>query len=665
MIKKITWYIQRLRSMDGREIGYRIRQAAQTKLEAMGFCLTSPHPAAGESGRSWLANSSVFDDVVFYRDAADRILAGSFHVFALRDAKLGFPPDWNRDPKTGTKAPVSFGKQIDYRDESVVGDIKYLWEPNRHTELVTLAQAWRLTGEMRYLEGCRVLLESWFDQCPYPKGAQWVSSLELGVRLANWAATWQLLGGNDAPLFTGELGAAFRRRWLDSIYCHCHFINGYFSLHSSANNHLLGEYMGLLMATLQWPLWPESRQWQSTAREGFAREALLQTFADGVNREQAIWYHHEVADMMLLCGLAARANALEFEPAYWQRLEAMLEFIAALMDRNGHMPMIGDADDAVMVRLSQEPDWCAYRSLLATGAVLFKRADFKQAAGWLDHKSRWLLGADGERIFDALAVQDAPLATPVRQAFVEGGYFVLGRDFGSPEEIKAVFDCGPLGYLSIAAHGHADALSLTLSVAGNEVLIDPGTYAYHTQESWRNYFRSTFAHNTVCIDGSNQSEIGGNFLWLEKAQATVDACELGALMPYVRGHHDGYRRLQDPVTHAREVRFDASRNLFEVIDTLTCNAPHHVSLSWNVAESCTAQLEDGDAVIHSAGAMVRLSLDAMTFSAELLQGCEQPPAGWVSRRFDTRRPCPLLVWRGRIDAPIRLVTTISITLKPR
>ena len=78
----------------------------------------------------------------------------------------------------------------------------------------------------------------------------------------------------------------------------------------------------------------------------------------------------------------------------------------------------------------------------------------------------------------------------MRQAFLpEGGYYILGRDFETESEIRLIVDAGPLGYRAIAAHGHADALAFTLSVGGMEFLIDPGTYAYHTQGPWRQYFR--------------------------------------------------------------------------------------------------------------------------------------------------------------------------------
>src|SRR5262249_11727134 len=156
------------------------------------------------------------------------------------DAMLGFPPRWNREPKSGVDAPLVFGKTLRYRDERVVGDIKYLWEPNRHLELVALAQAWHLTRNEKYVQDCKVLLTSWFEQCPYPLGPNWTSSLEHGVRLVNWAICWHLLGAESSPLFKETDGAAFRAKWLNSIYCHCHFIDGHLSRYSSANNHLLG-----------------------------------------------------------------------------------------------------------------------------------------------------------------------------------------------------------------------------------------------------------------------------------------------------------------------------------------------------------------------------------------------------------------------------------------
>lgn len=664
-MSSLAWKLNRLRAMGVAEISYRVKQALHARLEQRGIGLARPGAPEDRVGATWCVSQPGLAEVEKYRMTADRILAGRFDVFALNDVLLGFPPRWNIDPKTGTEAPLTFGKTLNYRDEELVGDIKYLWEPNRHQELVTLAQAWRLTGEMKYAEGCRTLLESWFEQCPYPLGPNWTSSLEHAVRLVNWAVTWQLLGGSPSPqggegVFWGEAGLAFRRRWLDSIFQHCHFIAGHFSKHSSANNHLLGEYMGLFMGALMWPCWPESARWLETARRGLEEEAFKQNTPDGVNREQAIWYQHEVADMMLLCGLAGKANGLEFSADWWERLERMLEFIAALMDVGGKVPMIGDSDDAVMVRFSREPGFNVYRSLLATGAVLFERGDFARKAGAFDGKSLWLLGEAGAATFARLVTLGAAASDEAKRAFPEGGYYILGDGFGTPDEVKVVADAGPLGYLSIAAHGHADALAFTLSVGGCEILIDPGTYAYHTQKKWRDYFRGTSAHNTVRVEGLDQSMIGGNFMWLRHARAWCERWEPGAEQDCFVGAHDGYRHLDDAVLHRRSLEFDKQARVLRVTDTLACKGDHEIEVFWHFAENCRIQVSGNEISASCGECEVRMAMPGVAWSPSVASGREDPPLGWVSRRFDRKCSSSSVVWAGHISGTTALCTEIRL-----
>jgi hypothetical protein len=98
-----------------------------------------------------------------------------------------------------------------------------------------------------------------------------------------------------------------------------------------------------------------------------------------VNREQAIWYQQEVADMMLIAGLYARNSQCDFGTEYWNRWTSMLGFIASIMDVAGNVPRLGDADDAVIARLDPARDFDPFRSLLASGAVLSKDAPFARA----------------------------------------------------------------------------------------------------------------------------------------------------------------------------------------------------------------------------------------------------------------------------------------------
>src|SRR5258705_288991 len=323
-------------------------------------------------------------DAALYLAAADRVAAGKLDIFALRDVDLGSPPRWNRDPKTGVEAPLSFSKLLDYRNPRVVGDIKYLWELNRHLHLVTLAQAYSLSRDVRYFHVIWQHLESWFAACPYRTGPNWSSALEVAIRLINWSVTWQLLGGARSPLFENAESGRFRQRWLESVYQHAQFVRGYFSLHSSANNHLIGEAAGVFIAALTWPHWPSVRSCLPAAKAILEREALLQNAPDGVNREQAVSYQQFVLDFLLLPLLAGKANGQPFSIEYESRLEAMLEYLASIMDVRGNVPMLGDAGDGLVVRLAQGGDSSPYRSLLATGAILFKRGDFRLKAGALD-----------------------------------------------------------------------------------------------------------------------------------------------------------------------------------------------------------------------------------------------------------------------------------------
>ncbi len=682
----LRWTLSRLKAMSPAEWGFRMRRKVQGTAERAGIGLARAVPApSGECGKPWVAQLPTAFDTGRYTRAADRILEGTFDVFALHAVDLGFPPRWNRDPKTRIEAPLSFGKDLDYRDPARVGDIKYLWEINRHLELVTLAQSWHLTRDERYAQGCRTLLDSWFAQSPYPLGVNWCVGLEHAVRLVNWTFAWFLLGAEQSILFAGPRGAAFRQRWLASIYRHCHFIARHWSRHSSANNHLLGEATGLFAAATVWPLWPQSRRWQALARRELAQAALEQTFPDGVNKEQAVWYHHAVADMLIVAGLIARANDCELGSEYWRRLEAMLEFLASIMDVRGNVPAIGDADEGVLVRFvpgrlpaaagpsnatagppnstAAPADGNVFRSLLATGAVLYRRPEFRCKAQAFDDKSRWLLGDAAETRFRA--VESSARNLPVRRAFRDGGYFILGERFETGREVRIVADAGPLGYLSIAAHGHADALSFTLSVAGLPILVDAGTFAYRSQGRWRRYFKGTAAHNTAVVDGEDQSVYGGSFLWLEHAAVAVEAFEDSGGSQRLVASHNGYGRLTDPVRHRRTWAYSASS--LTVTDELLCSGSHTVDVYWHFAPECTVTQRGNVLRATRAGVCVELTCPPGLLPM-LVNGMEplpdgQGPLGWHSSAFDVKQAATTAVFAGQIHGDSAFRTGLRIAFE--
>ncbi len=654
--EKVLWRINRLRTMTPAEIRHRMVQAAHIRAERWGLapCVV-PAPDLARSANPWIDREARVDREV-YCAAAERIVAGRFDVFALEDVALGNPPRWNRDPKTGIEAPLAFGKQLDYRDAKIVGDIKYLWEPNRHLHLVTLAQAYALTGNGRYARTLRRHLESWFDACPFRMGANWSSALEPALRLANWALAWQLVGGTASTLFHGVDGERFRARWLESVFQHAEFVSGHFSRHSSANNHLIGEAAGVFSAGMAWPHWERSKQWCDAARAILEREALMQNAPDGVNREQAVSYQQFPFALLLLPLLAARANGEGFSSAYVGRLERMLDYLASIIDAGGNVPMIGDSDDAFAARLDPRETFCRYRSMIVTGAVLFRRGDFKAKAGALDDKTRWLLGAHAEEVFACVANEAARL--PVRREFAEGGYYILGDRFETPAEVRLIVDAGPLGYQAIAAHGHADALALTLSIGGSEFLVDPGTFAYHTEPRWRSYFRGTGAHNTVRIDGEDQSEPGGRFMWLRKANAACSAWQTSDEADLFEGWHDGYLRLDDPVMHRRRIHLLKIERRIVIEDTLQMMGRHAVELFFHFSERCEVEAAAAGFTVRHGDRAIALQLPQLSGGGStLLIGSLDPPAGWISRRFDVRVPAPTIRWSAELagDCVLRSV----------
>jgi hypothetical protein len=649
-----AWYFQRLKAMSFPEVIFRLHRSVGAQLDR--FSASAGRiPASDTNALYGLEPIMISDDAGPYVTRALPLLQHRIRVFDLKGVDLGDPPNWNKDLKSGTLTPSKAGKLIDYRDESVVGNIKYVWEASRHLMLPPLAQAYRLTGKRVYLDCLVRLIDSWIAQCPYPRGVHWCSSLEVGIRLINWSIVWRIVGGLE-HWEAAKIDQGFIRRWLDSIYRHIQFISGYYSRFSSANNHLIGEAAAVYIGTTTWPAWRMCGPIRDQAREILLEQVDAQTHEDGVNKEQAVAYQQFVLDFFILAGLAARQNDDDFPQHFWVMIERMLEFISSLMNVAGDVPMIGDADDGFVVDLSPAPDFCNYRSLLATGSILVGRGDFADKAGQVDEKTRWLI-PEADREF--AVVKSSKSDKPLTRVFPDGGYYVLGARFEKNSEVRVVLDAGPLGLGALAAHGHADALSFTMSVAGIPVFIDPGTYAYHTDRFWRDFFRGTSAHNTVRIDTQDQSEIGGNFLWSRHADVRIIDYTIDDKRQFVAASHDGYSVLSDPVQHIRRIEFDRARQVLQIEDQLICKATHDVEIFFHIPDYVAISGAENPVLLSTDRFRIRLIAEH-DLHCQVFRGDTQKPLGWVSYRFDHKQPAKTLRYAGKIDGSTTLVTNILI-----
>lgn len=632
---KLTWLFNRLSCMSVEEVLYRGRQSLTARCIKYG--LFSKHSSESPRVLNGVPIPTIIvdePDRLRYLQEADDVIAGRIKLFTSHLFEIGDTPDWNRDPLTGVVGPAVFSGDIMLTDRKLVGDIKYVWDLNRHLHLVRLAQAYALSGNQRYLDSLVNQIDSWLKQCPPFLGPNWTSSLEASIRLINWSLIWNMIGGWSSAAFSTDDGALFRSRWLASIFAHCRYIGWHLSRYSSANNHLIGELAGLYVATQTWPCWNQSAQWGGRAKAELECQATLQFSDDGVNREQAFSYHVFVSEFLLIAGITGQRSNDPFSVAYWSNLQRAVNFVRSIRNVEGHIPMVGDADDGAVFLLEPGAGIDRHSLLLALGNALADTVVQEP----LPLTVQWLF---------AHLAYFCPFKTLSQKPswqFPQGGYFLFGCNFGDKYEAKGMVDCGPLGYLGIAAHGHADALSLTLSIGGEECLVDPGTFSYRCEQKWRDYFRGTSAHNTIRIDGLDQSISGGRFMWTRKANTHVERYPLSTDQFNFIGSHDGYLRLRDPVRHTRAVAFDKEAMLLAVNDTVSGNASHQVEQFWHFAP--TVQVEvvgDGLAARIKGGSFaVEACFSGNGLKLELIRGMENPPLGWYSSAYESKQPCSVI-----------------------
>ena len=560
---RIRWYATRLRAMSVSEVGWRLEDHAKKlswrsqqahsigPLGGQPDSAQSPEPPSLRPGRprfmATLPGAALSGVPAPARDAvieaADQLMEGRWEVLGVVRKDME-DPNWFFDPVTGKMAPdKDYCFRIDHRSEEVTGNIKQVWELSRLQHVTVLAGAFAVSGDERYAHRAARHLRSWWEKNPFLSGVHWTSGIELGLRLTTWVWARRLLDAwpGVAELFEGNAVA------LRQIWWHQRYLERFCSRGSSANNHVIAEASGQLVASLAFDWFPESQRWHEQARAVLQTELAKNTFGTGVNREMAFEYHGFVAQLGLLAAVEADRAGQPLSEETWQLLCRMLDVVAATVDTKLKPPRQGDGDDGKALVIDR-PEANRWESLLALGARLFG------APSW------WPPCADDmtSALVASLGSDHNGLQRPPGRPghFADAGLTILRTSPHEGPEIWCRCDAGPHGFLSIAAHAHADALSLEVRCDGTEVLADPGTYCYHGQPRWRSYFRSTLGHNTVELGSQDQSTSGGPTLWSRHAVSRLLALEVDEDGEMARwsAEHDGYLVLDPPAaspTHCR------------------------------------------------------------------------------------------------------------------
>ncbi|NSC25102.1 heparinase [Streptomyces albus subsp. chlorinus] len=683
------WYLRRLSRMEPGEVAGRVGDAVRRRRwrsarprcpRVAGARFTAVLPAG--------ALEAVPPDAVKRLVAeADRLMAGHAVYFGVERDDMA-DPDWSYDPRTGRRAPWGYAFDVPYRDEEAVGDIKQIWEPSRHQHLTRLAAAYAVTGNERYAERVAEHLRSWWAANPPLRGVHWISGIELGIRLLSWVWIRRLLDGwpGAAGLFEDNPVA------LHQIWHHQRWLAAFPSRGSSANNHVIAEAAGQSAAACAFDWFPSSARWRSAALRSLERQLRANTFPSGLNREMATEYHGLVLELGLAAVAEADAAGVPVPATVRLVLLRMTDALAAVVDSRLRPPRQGDADDGYGLVLdgAGTDRWA---SLLSTGDAVFGRLAWWPAVTATDVRTPLLAalvrpyarrgpgpehgpdpdqgpgpeqgrpapaqGARSERGPDSVRGTGArsgtapAVARPARRPdhFADAGMTILR----GPEGIWCRCDGGPHGFGSIAAHAHADALSVEVRHDGVDVLADPGTYCYHGQREWRRYFRSTLGHNTLQLDDRDQSLSGGPFLWTRHARTRVllaDVPDEGTARWCAE--HDGYQG----TVHRRRVELTAGRRELRVVDEV--RGPRRAArLAFHLGPAITADLvehrarltwtrdgEERSAVLDLPGRLRWRAHRGETAPSPHPSSGGYPVLGWYSPGFGRKEPSTTLVGTG-------------------
>lgn len=557
---------------------------------------------------------------------ADRVLSGHYELLGYPNLDFGNPIDWHFDPVAKMRAPRDHWSTIPYLNAAAVGDHKVIWEINRHQHFYTLGRAFQATGNAKYVERFVQDISAWMDANPPKNGINWASSLEVSYRAISWM--WALEFFRDSAALTPQLFA----RIMKFAYAHGRHLERYLSTYFSPNTHLTGEALGLLYLGTCLPEFECAARWRERGWKILSEQVLKQLHSDGVYFEQTTYYHRYTVDIFTHAVLLARSNKFPISANVLARLRLGAAALADMTGANGTTPLIGDDDGGHLVRL-EDRELEDVRAALVIASVVLNVPDVAAASRAVTEEVLWTLGPEGV----AAADRNVASALPYHMSRMhsEGGYAVM-RDGWGPDALHAIIDCGPLGTMN-CGHGHADTLSANFSVAGHEILVDPGTYSYTTSARDRDWFRHTAMHNSVTVDGEPSSVPAGPFSWRVQTNAVIDSWWTATVSDRLVAHHDGFKRLPSAARHTRTVFF-VRGEYWVVVDTIEAKAECTSVTHWHCAIGTHVERVDAlnARLTHTANgetATLQLSVAGDVDSFEFGED-------WVSRAYGVRTMAP-------------------------
>ncbi|MCK4741472.1 MAG: alginate lyase family protein [Anaerolineales bacterium] len=602
---------------------------------------------------------------------ADSVLSGRYRLFGQPEIALGNPPNWGTFALTsssGEMAVVGLDRHwTEYGLNELPQDVKLLWEISRFGWAYSLARAYALTGDERYVEGFFALLRSWREANAPNKGLNWHSGQEIAIRLLALVFSFftfnQVLRerGGDLEELVTMIAVHADRIPATLLYAR-----------AQDNNHLLVEALALYSAGVLFPEFSDARRWKSSGRQFIVRALKGQVFQDGGYIQHSMNYHR----LALQAGIwAVRLAELEGDPLPETSVDAvrrMTNWLAGVVDpATGNAPNWGPNDGALLLPLSICP-FGDFRPTLQAAALTVLGDPIFPPGSW-DELALWLGVEDARDDKSSVAgdtsKDDGKLRREISHRnetdgdqggvrpdnFPQSGIYLMSGQKSRGMLRAAQFHSRP---------GHSDQFHFDLWWGGINLARDPGTYLYNADPPWNNVFTGAWCHNTALIDGSDPMLRASRFLWLRWSQARLlgrwrskdGRLEiLSALHQYrSRGH----------TVHQRTILRVEDR-LWMVVDDILGVGEAEVRIGWNIPDmpfemeerTLRVNLQGSKVSIHSEGIQDRYALYR---AGEIIAGEEfvsdSRSYGWYSPTYAMKQPALYWLRSAHAQLPMRGVT---------
>lgn len=464
-LSRVCWLIARVKAMPLRELVHRFKEifnklvlSVKPTAKSKEFFASNPG-SHFEPGMAWLKEQKQAST------AANSVLLNGPTIFGRLWQENGkIEIEWHKSLSGDDFESVKAFK-VDYRStDNWETDIRQLWELNRLVWLIPVAQHFATTQDPETGQYLKRTLSSYLKSDQPGYSVRWNSAIEIAVQALSLLSIEKIVGNQAVSIFPSNYleSLSTRLRWLERLP----------SKYSSENNHRVAEVAAQIAIYSRLEI---ERKLQQKCEVELSRLILNQFWSDGFNKEQSFGYHLFTLDLVATAKVLV--PSLSFSEEAFKRLQLASQVTSDVYSFCNFWPSANDSDEAQLlgvIETAGDPPFQLFSSV------------FGQAKS-------------AQKGTQSLHLKDA-------------GYFFAKSSLADLSLVLMV-DHGELGLAPLYAHAHADIQSIWLWADRYPVLVEAGTFTYHSSEEFRKLLQGSLAHSSISIEGSSIVEPLGPFLW--------------------------------------------------------------------------------------------------------------------------------------------------------